>query len=337
MKASGARVGRVLRRTMEDSSSFQSSSDGPKRRKMGRPVQLTDEERKANLRAKRDREKAKRRGVAAKKKKERMHLAQTNSAKKKEERMHLAQTNAVKYFSSTAKGAIKEGFAIAALRTAQPTQNYGPLGYSLHANQMATIQQQQQQQQMAHAQLTMAAQVQAQFMVQASAAASVMAHDATGGVARAASHFMLPLLLAGMPHGGMTIQNIRGDFCGDCSSGKEGAPPIDPTTTGGTAASCKRKYGDNEEQNDTPFADDEDASAGVDANANDNAEGHSRPNILLLGMSYPDTSILFGGNADPSPRDVAEAVENGRMTQIDARDLVRARALEKFADVHAYW
>ena len=54
-------------------------------------------------------------------------------------------------------------------------------------------------------------------------------------------------------------------------------------------------------------------------------------------MSYPDISSLFGRNADPSPRDVAEAVANGMITQIDARDLVRARALEKFAYVHAHW
>ena len=126
------------------------------------------------------------------------------------------------------------------------------------------------------------------------------------------------------------------------SSGKEDVPPNEPTTTGGTAKWKRKRHEDEDENANHPsFTCEEHAWVGRSLDLiddiSDNAEGHSRPNILLLGMSYPDTSSLFGGNADPSPRDVAEAVENGRMTQIDARDLVRARALEKFADVHAYW
>ena len=384
--------GRALTRNMEDSSNHQSSSGGPKRRKMGRPVKLTDEERKANLRAKRDREKAKRRLVAA---------------KKKEERMELARTDAVKYYSLSAQGSIEKGFVIAATRPSH--HSFIPFGYlyPLHSNQMTTI---QQQQMMISAQMATAARMQAQFTMQASAAAAAataakVTHNATGGVARTTSHSMLPLLLAGMPHGGhyMTVvhsglqksraESARRDNDLDSesrgnSSGKEDTPPNDRDVP--TAAPCKRKreekndedenetaddpssafkqrvgrdfhpdkgtFGDGADDTVGPFADDDDNNAGLgdntdgisnDAaipfahnaidNANDNVEENPRPNVLLLGMSYPDISCLFGSNADPSPRDVADAVQNGQITQIDARDLVRARALEKFADVRAYW
>ena len=381
---------RRSRLNMEDSSNSMPSLGGT-RRKMGRPTKLTDEERKANYKAMREREKAKRRQATVEKAKNAASGAMPKrAAKKKEERMELARTDAVKYYSSTAQGAVKEGFAIAATR---PTHHsFIPFGYPLHSNnQMATI---QQQQMMINAQMAAAAQVQAQFMAQASAAAEAatkMARVATGGVAHSASHSMLPFLLAGISHGGMAmvqsgLQNSRAesdrrDNDSDAeslgnSSGKEDAPPDEPDVP--TAAPCKRKREEeehDEEDNETEDdpssfkqrvggdfhsnkgsfdygADDYEAHAGIDSNtggtsndaaipfadnAYDNVDGHSCPNILLLGMSYPDISSLFGSNADPSPRDVAKAVANGKITQIDARDLVRARALEKFADVHAYW
>ena len=333
-------------------------------RKGGR-AKLPPDEKAASVKASREKQKAKRRQAAAK--------------KKEMERMELAQTDAVKYYSSTAQGAVKEGFAIAATRLAH--QSYIPFGYPLHSNQMATIQQQQQQMMMMiNAQMATAARMQAQIMMQASAAAAAkVAHNATGGVARAASHSMLPPLLAGMPHGGTTMvqsglqnsraESARRDNDSDSeslgnSSGKEDAPPNDPDVR--TAAPCKRKREEEENDEEENETADDPSSAfkqrvggdfhsnkgsfddgaddpvgpfgeGEDASIYDNVEGHSRPNVLLLGMSYPDISCLFGSNADPSPRDVAEAVENGKITQIDARDLVRARALEKFADVHAYW
>ena len=104
---------------------------------------------------------------------------------------------------------------------------------------------------------------------------------------------------------------------------------------------------------DGPLANDDEACADFDDDVegisndatissaeNENAGTNdidNRRNVLLLGMSYPSILSLFGRDADPSPRDVAMAVEDGKITQIDARDLVRARALEKFADVYAYW